>query len=245
MTRKRNLYKPDLDSPFKLSRSKLESFMSCPRCFYIDRVEGVSVPSGPPFTLNSAVDSLLKNEFDELRNNGKNHKIIEEYGLDAAPVDHPLLNQWRFNFKGVQSLLEEFNLLVFGAIDDLWINSKGEYIVVDYKATAKKDDITELTTAWHEVYNRQLEIYQWLIRRNGLKVSDTAYILYCNGDAQKPRFNQKLDFRTTLISHVGNDSWVYNTVKGAYKCLNGTRPNYTNLCKFCTYNKDILQLSEF
>ena len=42
-----------------------------------------------------------------------------------------MLDKWRFNFTGVQVNLNEFNLLIFGAIDDLWINSKNEYIVVD------------------------------------------------------------------------------------------------------------------
>lgn len=32
--RSRNLYKPNQEKPFKLSRSKVDNFISCRRCFY-------------------------------------------------------------------------------------------------------------------------------------------------------------------------------------------------------------------
>ena len=54
-------------APFKFSRSKVELFMECPKCFYIDRVKGVSRPSGFTFSLNNAVDALFKKEFDDYR----------------------------------------------------------------------------------------------------------------------------------------------------------------------------------
>ena len=59
--RSRNIYKPNDENPFKLSRSKVDNFMSCKRCFYIDRKLGVGHPPGFPFNINSAVDELLKN----------------------------------------------------------------------------------------------------------------------------------------------------------------------------------------
>jgi len=142
--RVKGLYTPHSKEPFKLSRSKIDLFLECPRCFYYDRLLGVGRPPGYPFALNSAVDALLKQEFDIHRARGTKHPLIEKYGIDAQPVVHEDLDKWRNNFTGVQYLHEPTNLLIFGAIDDLWQNSKGEYIVVDYKATAKVDEITEL-----------------------------------------------------------------------------------------------------
>ncbi|HAM95660.1 TPA: hypothetical protein DCP81_01800, partial [Candidatus Azambacteria bacterium] len=135
----RGLYEPDSKEPFKLSRSKIDLFLECPRCFYLDRRLGVGRPPGFPFALNSAVDALLKQEFDVYRVNGAKHPLIEKYGVDARPVPHKDLDKWRHNFTGVQFLHKPTNLLITGAIDDLWQNSKGEYIVVDYKATAKAE----------------------------------------------------------------------------------------------------------
>jgi len=39
----------------QLSRSKIDLFVECPRCFWLDVGQGVRRPSGPPFTLNNAV----------------------------------------------------------------------------------------------------------------------------------------------------------------------------------------------
>ena len=60
----KNLYESNGLVPFKLSRSKIDLFLDCPRCFYLDRKLGVGRPPGFPFSLNSAVDHLLKKEFD-------------------------------------------------------------------------------------------------------------------------------------------------------------------------------------
>ena len=234
--RTRNLYDPNSSNPFKLSRSKLELFLNCPHCFYLDRRLGVGQPPGYPFALNSAVDHLLKKEFDLYRKNGDTHPLITKYKVDAKPVNHKMLDIWRENFKGVQCLHQPTNLLITGAIDDLWINSKGEYIVVDYKATSKDEDITSLNKSWHDGYKRQMEIYQWLLRKNGLKVSDTGYFVYCNGCTDRDIFDCKLDFDLTLIAHKGNDSWVEKVIIDAYKCLSNNQiPESSHDCDYCRY----------
>lgn len=108
--RTRNIYDPASKEPFKLSRSKIDLFVECPRCFYIDRRLGVGRPPGYPFTLNSAVDALLKKEFDLLRASGEAHPLMKQYKIDAVPAKHEMLNEWRENFKGVQYLHEPTNL---------------------------------------------------------------------------------------------------------------------------------------
>lgn len=74
------LFNPKSETPFKLSRSKIDLFVECPQCFYLDRRLGVGRPPGFPFTLNSAVDTLLKREFDLLRKDGLPHPLFEEFG---------------------------------------------------------------------------------------------------------------------------------------------------------------------
>ena len=72
---KTKLFDPDIRTPFPLSRSKVELFLECARCFYLDRRLGITRPSGPPYTLNSAVDTLLKKEFDAYRAAGTPHLV--------------------------------------------------------------------------------------------------------------------------------------------------------------------------
>jgi len=91
----RNLFDPSSKVPYKLSRSKIELFLNCPRCFYLDRRLGVGQPPGYPFTLNSAVDKLLKKEFDIHRKSGSPHPLMKAYGLDLIPFQHEKMDEWR------------------------------------------------------------------------------------------------------------------------------------------------------
>ena len=205
-TRKRNLFDPQSPQPFRLSRSRLENFIKCPRCFYLDRRLGVEPPGIPAYTLNSAVDELLKKEFDLYRRQKKPHPIMEQFGIKAVPFVHAQLDEWREPFKGVRFHHEKTNLIVFGAVDDLWVDLKnGQIIVVDYKATSTETKIT-LDQQYRQAYKRQMEIYQWLLGKNGLNVAPVGYFVYCNADKSKPTFSAKLEFVTEIIPYEGNNS---------------------------------------
>ena len=238
--RSRNLYEPG--KPFKLSRSKLENFLNCPRCFYVDRRLGIGQPSGPPFNLNSAVDHLLKKEFDRYRSLGKPHPLMQEHGIDAVPYADVRLTEWRENFKGVTHFHAATNLTISGAVDDLWINPKGAISVVDYKATSKDSDVN-LDAEWQISYKRQMEIYQWLLRRNGLTVSDTGYFVYCNGRRDLDSFDSKLEFTIKIIPYTGDDSWVEECIVSAHRCLSSDEiPPLNPVCDFCNYRAAVREV---
>jgi hypothetical protein len=221
---------------WKLSRSKIDLFLECPRCFYMDNKLGVKRVPGYPFSINSAVDHLLKQEFDIHRAKDQQHPLQKEYGIDAKPAPHDELNEWRRNFGGVKYLHEPTGLLVTGAIDDLWINSKGEYMIVDYKATAKDEAVKELDKEWQDGYKRQMEVYQWLVRHNGLKVSDTGYFVYCTGIMDREAFDKRIDFDVNLIAYKGNDSWVEKTLFKIKECLEkDSIPETGDSCDWCAY----------
>ncbi len=233
--RTRNLYSPNGLDPFKLSRSKIELFTECPRCFYFDRRFGVGRPPGFPFTLNSAVDTLLKKEFDIHRARGSRHPLMEAYGVDAVPFQHEMMNEWRENFKGIQYFHRPTNFVITGAVDDIWINSKKELIVVDYKATSTTSEIT-LDAEYRGGYKRQMEIYQWLLRKNNFKVSDTGYFVYANGDKDKEAFDAKLEFKVQIIPYIGNDKWIEPVLGEIQKCLKGDIiPDASEKCEYCSY----------
>ena len=236
-------YNPNRDASWnyggnnwKLSRSKIDLFKECPRCFYIDNKLGVKRVPGFPFSINSAVDHLLKQEFDSYRAKNEQHPLQKEYGIDARPMSHKELDEWRRNFGGIRYLHEPTGLLVTGAIDDLWINEKEEYIVVDYKATAKDEAVKDLDQEWQDGYKRQMEVYQWLLRQNGLKVSDTGYFVYCTGKMDRKAFDKRIDFDVNLIEHKGNDSWVEKTLFEIKKCLESDKiPATGKHCDWCAY----------
>ncbi len=234
--RTRNVYDPASGEPFKLSRSKIDLFVECPRCFYLDRRLGVGRPPGFPFTLNNAVDTLLKKEFDIHRSRGSRHPLMEKYGIDALPIHHEELDAWRENFKGIQHLHGPTNLIITGAIDDLWQDRQHNFIVVDYKATSKSQPVTALDRDWHDGYKRQMEIYQWLLRQKGYAVSATGYFIYCNGQTDREAFDGKLEFDVTVIPYKGDDNWVEGAIRDAHRCLREEHtPEASGECDYCAY----------
>lgn len=64
MARHRGRFDYECDEPFELSRFRVESFIGCPACFWLDRMAGVKFPNMPPFNINSNTDRLLKRDFD-------------------------------------------------------------------------------------------------------------------------------------------------------------------------------------
>ena len=229
----RNMFSENDKKPFKLSRSKIEDYICCKRCFFLDRNCGTKQPPMFPYLLNNAVDSLLKNEFDQYREKGKAHPYLIEHGIDAIPFTHQDLDNWRNNFIGIQYYHEATNFMITGAVDDVWINSKDELIIVDYKATSTQKDVSLDDRAY---YKRQIEIYQWLFRKNGFNISDTAYFVYCNGDAADAQFGNMLKFKVSLLPYQGDDTWIDNVLLDIKKCLIGnTIPDASIDCKYCKY----------
>lgn len=240
-------YQPGQIAPFKVSRSKIELYMQCPRCFWLDTRLKITRPNSPPFNINKAIDELLKKEFDTYRVKGEPHPLMLEYKVQAIPFVHANLDQWRENFVGVSTLHEPTNLHVFGAVDDLWVNPDGEVIVVDYKATAKEKDV-DINSEWQMSYKRQMEVYQWLLRANGFTVNNTGYFVYCNGRLDLDGFNNKVEFRTKVIPYTGSDTWVEPTLLKMKECMEGDMPEVGTAamggpCDFCTYARARTELT--
>jgi CRISPR/Cas system-associated exonuclease Cas4 (RecB family) len=240
-------YTPGQTTAFKISRSKIELYMQCPRCFWLDARLKITRPNTPPFNINKAIDELLKKEFDSYRIQGKAHPLMVEFKVKAIPFAHDELDKWRENFVGVATLHKPTNLHVFGAVDDLWVNPKGELIVVDYKATAKDKDVN-INSDWQISYKRQLEVYQWLLRQNGFQVSATGYFVYTNGRLDLDGFNNRVEFRTKIIPYEGDNSWVESAIKKMKKCMEGSMPPIGTAamggpCDYCAYARARTELT--
>lgn len=224
---------------WRLSRSKIDLFLECPRCFYLDNKLGTSRPRGPAFTLNVAVDALFKKEFDQYRAQGTQHPLMEKYHIDAVPFVHKNLDTWRENFEGIEYVHKPTGLTVSGAVDDIWLLRNGQLVVVDYKATAKDGVIETLAdSAWETQYQRQIGVYIWLLRQNGFDVSDTGYVVYANGDSGKASFDNVLHFVTTLVPCEGDTTWIEPTLMEIKKCLDDNMfPRSNSECEFCQYRE--------
>ena len=224
----------------KISRSGVEKSLNCKRCFFLEQKHKLRAPS-LPFTLNIAVDNLCKNEFDYYRERQEPHPIFLKNNIDAVPFKHPKMNDWRNNFKGIHYINNEVGYDFYGAVDDVWMRPDGELIISDVKTTAKKEFNWEKTLEQYQYpksYIRQLEMYQWLFRQNGFKVSNTAYLVYFNGLRNEPMFNQQMKFDLHLIQLECNDSWVEQAIIEACEILkNSEYPPGSLRCDTCQYLK--------
>ena len=232
----KKLFDPASGKPFALSRSKVDLFVECPRCFYLDRRLGIARPAGFPFNLNSAVDTLLKKEFDAYRAKAEPHPFMTQAGLNAVPHPHPQLETWRSNFKGVRFVHPATGFELFGAIDDLWRDlDSGALIVADYKATSKEAEVT-LDADWQDGYKRQMEFYQWLLRRQGLPVSDRGWFVYCNGRRDLESFGNRLEFRVKMIPYDGDDEWIEPVLADIRRTLDAPAPPpFEEECEYCAF----------
>jgi len=244
-------YQPGQIEPYKLSRSKIELYTQCPRCFWLDVRKKITRPSSPPFNINKAIDELFKKEFDRYRAESKPHPLMTDNQIKAIPYQHKDLDTWRYNFTGITTLHKPTNLHIFGAVDDVWINDAGELIVVDYKATAKNKPVMQLGPegTWHDMYRRQMEVYQWLLKQNGFAVSDTGYFVYATGRQDLDGFNNKVEFHTYVFPHHGNSDWVERTIVDMKACMDSDEMPPVGVaamggpCEFCTYARARTELT--
>ncbi len=241
-------YQPGQTGVYKVSRSKIELFKQCPRCFWLDARLKIKRPSGPPFNINKTIDELFKKEFDAYRLKGQPHPLMTDNQIKAVPYAHKDLDTWRHNFTGVAALHQPTNLHVFGAVDDIWVNSDGQLIVVDYKATSKASGVG-IDSDWQISYKRQLEVYQWLLRQNGFDVSNTGYFVYTNARIDLEGFGDRLEFQTKVIPYTGSDAWIEPTLVAMKACLEAsTMPEVGTAamggpCDFCSYARARTELT--
>lgn len=218
----------------QLSRSKIELFLECPRCFYEDVARGNGRPSGPPFTLNNAVDELLKREFDFYRERRAPHPLFASVGLDAVPLRDERLPKWRHNFTGVRWQDPATGWTLFGAVDDLWLGADDRVLVADYKATAKNEPLT--ADSLYPQYRRQAEVYQYLVEQQGFEVNDRAWFVWTSGVKTADRFDDRLTFRTVLVHHDGDRRWVPQAFRDAVSVATAARaPKPGKDCEWCSY----------
>ena len=238
----KSIYKPNQTEDFKLSRGKFSDFLSCPRCFYMDRVLGLAEPGMPGWALNSATDELLKKEFDECREKQIPHRLFKSYGLEhVVPFKHKEMDAWRDSMRrGLIYRFEDSNIILSGGVDDIWQDTKTqELIVVDYKSQASNEIVeTEsyLAGVYHQSYKIQLDFYNYLLQGMGFKTSTTSYFLVVNADKTADGFHGNMKFSETLIPYKNNISWIPFKVRDMINLINqGTLPKSHESCENCAY----------
>ena len=240
--RSRNIYQPGSKTDFKISRGKFTDFLTCQKCFYMDRVKGVVSPSLPGWSLNAATDELLKKEFDLCRLSRTPHRLFEKFDLKhIIPFDHPDIEKWQDSLRaGLMSRHDNTNIILTGGVDDIWLNTiTDELIVVDYKSQSNRRPVepwSYLSSVYHTAYKIQLDFYAYLLKEMGFEVATTGYFLVCNGDKEADSFNGKLEFSETIIPYETETDWIKPEIDKMYKLMNSCNvPSSNPSCENCAY----------
>lgn len=150
----------------KISRSKIEIFLSCPRCFWLDFKHSIKRPE--EFSggwIGQKYDPILKKEFDLYRlHNQKPKEIPEKFSLFP---NKEKLKTWRG--RGIE-FMHKNGFVIYGKIDDLLLDEEGKLVPFDFKVSLSQE------FKIYESYQRQLEIYGYLLKKVGEPVSDQGML---------------------------------------------------------------------
>ncbi|MFH1751849.1 MAG: PD-(D/E)XK nuclease family protein [archaeon] len=160
---------------YKISPSTINLMLDCPKCFWLQLVKGVRRPNGIFPSLPSGMDKILKEHFDRFMERKQLPPELKENGcVEGCKLfeDKEKLNVWRNNFKGLQFVDKISGVMLRGAIDNILVKND-KLIVLDYKTRGYplKDDT-------HSYYQAQMDLYNYLLRKNGYKTEDFTYLLF-------------------------------------------------------------------
>ena len=243
-TRASSVYKPNQDTDFKISRGKFSDFLTCKRCFYLDRVRGLEPPGTPGWSLNETTDLLLKKEFDACREKQTPHRLFEGSGLkNVVPFKHEDIDKWRNSLHhGLIVRYKDTNIILTGGIDDIWQDTaSGELIVVDYKSQAKSSAVNKeeyLSDPYHMGYKIQMDFYAYLLQEMGFSVCKTSYFLVCNAKRDAEKFEGSMLFDEFLIPYNWSVDWIDKKLEEMVLLMNQTEvPECNESCRNCAYSE--------
>ncbi len=216
----------------QLSPNSLNLFLECPHCFWLDKNLGIKRPPPYPYALNSAVDALLKEEFDTYRAKNLPHPLLADNGIKAKLFGNQnLLNQWRNNFAGIRYFDKDLQATLFGAVDDVLEFEDGRLAPLDYKSTG---------SSAANVYDRfqlQLDTYTFLLEKNGYNTVRKGYLAFYIVDKSRG-FIDRLPFRKEVMEIETNPSDIYEIFKDAVLCLKQPAPPpHSDDCQFFKWLK--------
>ncbi len=216
-------------SHITVSPSQIGMLLECPRCLWLYFREGLRRPSGPFPSLPGGFDILFKDYFDEFRKRGKMPPELEGKVEGKLFDDLEKLDIWRNNRRGIFTEFQEMHLVLKGAIDELIVNPKSEFVVLDFKTRGypPKED-----TSAH--YQTQLDLYALLFDKNDYPIASYGYLLFF---WPKKYGGHSADFNTELVNMEISPERGIDTLKEVVRIVKGRQPAAHSDCEFCRFRE--------
>lgn len=211
----------------QLSPNSLNLFLECPLCFWLEKRKGIRRPQPYPYTLNTAVDLLLKAEFDRYRAEGKLHPLISASNIPARLFpNQKLINEWRNNSKGIRYYDSDLDATLFGAVDDILEFEEGKLAPLDYKTTGSS------VPTVYDRFQLQMDAYTHLLEKNGYPTLRKGCLAFYIVD-KKSGFEDKLPFRKEIHLIDTDPSYVQEIFEDAVATLRRvTPPSHSQDCQY-------------
>ncbi len=215
----------------KLSPSSINLMLDCPRCFWLQIVKGVKRPSGPFPSLPSGMDKILKEHFDRFMEKGElPPELKEDENVKGCNLfdDREKLKLWRNNRKGLEYVDPETGIMLHGAVDNILVKGK-KLIVLDYKTRGfpLKEDT-------HEHYQSQMDLYNFLLRKNNHDTEDYTFLLFYY--PKTVTGTGEVIFDTKLIKMKTSAGEGEKIFRKAIAIIKGDMPQASEECGFCKWN---------
>ena len=232
---KKKLYVRNNLSPHPLSRTKLDLFSECRRCFYNDLIHGIRRPHGTPLILSNTVIKKFKDELNQYKINKSIHPIVEKTKEKFNFFIHPKLSEFQNSFKGIRYVHKKTNFEIYGAIDDLWYNEDSKkFSIIGIKSTSKKDEIVIDNIPNH--YWKQLSFYFYLLDKNSINMNSNGLLIFLNALKDDTEFNNQLTFKVNHFVKELDTSWIETLLDDIFVILQSDfSPPSSRNCKYCQY----------
>ncbi|MBI2668437.1 PD-(D/E)XK nuclease family protein [Candidatus Woesearchaeota archaeon] len=217
----------DAKMTYKFSPSSLSLLKDCPRCFWLNFNKNIKRPDSIFPSLPNGMDKVLKEHFDRFMKRGELPQELQQLNGEVKLFDdEELLKIWQNNRKGIQWTDESGNLLK-GAIDILLQKGK-KLIVLDFKTRGfpVKEDT-------HLHYKDQLDIYNFLLRKNDYATEDYSYLLFYHPQKVHPDGN--VDFHKHLVKMDVSIQNAERIFQEAITVLEKAIPKPSAECQFCAW----------
>lgn len=178
------------------------------------------------------MDRILKTHFDRFRDLGTLPPELSTLNGEVRLFNNKiLLDLWRNNRKGIRWADEAGNEIM-GAVDNL-LQKDDKLIVLDYKTRgyALKEDT-------HKHYQNQMDVYNFLLRKNGHSTEDYAYLLFYH--PHEVEEDGDVVFNTDLIKLDISVKNAETLFKEALRVLNEDMPECSEECEFCGWAKNVV-----
>ncbi len=239
---KKKLYIKNNLTPFTISRTKIDLFFDCQRCFYLDQRFGIKRPHGTSLVINKFVVNHFKNILNEFRINQNIFPDSAKINKKLIPSNNTFLEDWTHPFKGISYIEKKTNFKIKANLDDIWIcqETKKNFPVI-IKSTSRKKEI-DSENIWPG-YWKQLSLYSYLLSKNSIETSSTGILVYLNTSEHFPNESKKIDFELLIFEKKLDLSWIESTFDSICKVLNSDQVPPINLnCKYCRYQSKVQEI---